>query len=123
MQLDHINLCAPAELMELVREFYCAVLGFQVGARPDIPFPGYWLYAEGESMAVVHLLESNNHTRPTLNHLDHVAFRTGELKPVIDALSARGVEYSYLDFPDFNLQQIAFLDPCGVKIEVNAYKG
>ena len=45
MQLDHINIKAPEALLEEVRDFYCAVLGLQEGARPNFSSPGYWLYA------------------------------------------------------------------------------
>ena len=116
-----MNICASAELMEVVREFYCEVLGFSVGPRPKIPIPGYWLYADGSDRAAVHLLESSNHSRPDLNYLDHVAFRTTALAPIRTALEARGIEYRYLDLADFKIEQISFLDPCGVKIEVNAH--
>src|SRR5581483_5164614 len=34
--------------LEATREFYSAALGLTVGERPPLPFPGYWLYAEGE---------------------------------------------------------------------------
>ena len=37
------------------------------------------------------------------------------------ALEARGIEYGYLDLADFKIEQINFLDPCGVKIEINAH--
>ena len=116
-----MNICAPAELMEVLREFYCDVLGFSDGPRPEIPIPGYWLYAEGSDRAAIHLLESSQHSRPDLNYLDHVAFQTAALAPIRTALEARSIEYGYLDLPDFKIEQINFLDPCGVKIEINAY--
>jgi catechol 2,3-dioxygenase-like lactoylglutathione lyase family enzyme len=122
MELDHINICAPSELMETVREFYCDVLNFKVGPRPEIPIPGYWLYAQSSEQAAVHLLESDSHSRPQLNHLDHIAFRTSSLGSIREKLNRRGVEFGHLDFPDFKLEQISFLDPSGVKIEINAYK-
>jgi catechol 2,3-dioxygenase-like lactoylglutathione lyase family enzyme len=121
MELDHMNICAPAELLEVIREFYCEVLGFSVGPRPAIPIPGYWLYAAGSSRAAVHLLESAHHSRPDLNYLDHIAFRVDTLAPIRTALEARGIEYGYLDLADFKIEQINFLDPCGVKIEINAH--
>ncbi len=119
MQLDHINLCAAADLLEAVRSFYCDVLGFQVGPRPAIPVPGYWLYAAGSSSAAVHLLESDHHQRVASGHLDHIAFKVATLDPIRTALEDRDIPYSYLEFPDFKIEQIQFLDPTGTKIELN----
>ncbi len=79
------------------------------------------LYADGSDRAAVHLLESAHHSRPDLNYLDHVAFRVDALAPIRAALEARSVEYGYLDLADFKIEQINFLDPCGVKIEINAH--
>jgi len=122
MQLDHINICAPADLLEIVRDFYCDILALEVGARPEIPIPGYWLYGAGSEIACVHLLESDNHCRREDGHLDHVAFRVDKLATIRAALDARDIAYGYLEFPDFGLEQINFRDPAGVKVEINAYQ-
>jgi hypothetical protein len=79
------------------------------------------LYADGSDRASVHLLESSHHSRPDLNYLDHIAFRVDALAPIRTALEAKGIEYGYLDLADFKIEQINFLDPCGVKIEINAH--
>ncbi len=123
MQLDHINICASAELMETVREFYCDVLGFHVGPRPEIPVPGYWLYGEGCDRASVHLLETDDRQAPDMPHLDHVAFQVASIQPIVQALDARKIKYGYLDLADFGIEQVQFLDPAGIKIEINAFKG
>ncbi len=34
--------------LEKTKAFYCDVLGFEVMPRPDFPFPGYWLGANGK---------------------------------------------------------------------------
>jgi catechol 2,3-dioxygenase-like lactoylglutathione lyase family enzyme len=122
MQLDHINICAPADLLETVRDFYCAILALEVGARPEIPIPGYWLYGAGSEIACVHLLESDSHCRREDGHLDHVAFRVDTLTAIRAELEARDIAYGYLEFPDFGLEQINFRDPAGVKVEINAYQ-
>ena len=31
--------------IERTREFYCEVIGLTLGERPELAFPGYWLYA------------------------------------------------------------------------------
>ncbi len=40
--LDHYTInCAD---MEKTRDFYRDVLDLKEGFRPDLPFPGYWMY-------------------------------------------------------------------------------
>jgi catechol 2,3-dioxygenase-like lactoylglutathione lyase family enzyme len=122
MQLDHMNICAPSELLEQLREFYCEVLGFTVGPRPEFGIAGYWLYTAGVERASVHLLESDNHQRVELPHLDHVAFNVDKLDTILAALDARSIAYGRLEFSDFGIEQISFLEPAGVKIELNCYR-
>ena len=55
MQLDHINIRAPGELLEEVKDFYCGLFGLEDGFRPDFGQGGYWLYSEDRP--VVHLSE------------------------------------------------------------------
>ena len=40
--------------LEATRDFYRDILGLEVGFRPELDFPGYWLYC-GE-VPVVHLV-------------------------------------------------------------------
>lgn len=44
MHIDHINIAAPMELLEEVREFYCAVLDLNGGFRPKFSQRGFWLF-------------------------------------------------------------------------------
>jgi len=43
--LNHYTL-RPADL-EATKHFYETVLGLEVGYRPPLTFPGYWLYCGG----------------------------------------------------------------------------
>ena len=46
--LHHFTIrCTPGELPPLV-DFYTRVMRLEVGARPEIPAPGAWLYAQGQ---------------------------------------------------------------------------
>ena len=36
-------------------DFYTGLLGLKEGPRPDLGFPGAWLYAEGVPHAILHL--------------------------------------------------------------------
>jgi catechol 2,3-dioxygenase-like lactoylglutathione lyase family enzyme len=57
--LHHINLRAPAALLDTLRDFYRDVLGLTVGPRPDFGSEGYWLYAGGHP--IVHLSTQRPH--------------------------------------------------------------
>ena len=46
MNIDHINISAPMDLLEQVRDFYCRVFGMEDGVRPSFNRRGFWLYAE-----------------------------------------------------------------------------
>jgi catechol 2,3-dioxygenase-like lactoylglutathione lyase family enzyme len=35
--------------LEATRRFYCDLFGFRVGWRPPFQFPGWWLYADGDT--------------------------------------------------------------------------
>jgi catechol 2,3-dioxygenase-like lactoylglutathione lyase family enzyme len=121
MQLDHINISASLELMDVLRDFYCEVLGCRVGPRPEIPIAGYWLYAHDGKQSLIHLIHSDQHRPPGDSHLDHVAFQVTAIEPVKTRLEARDIPFRYLALPDFGLEQIQFTDPAGIKIEINAY--
>ena len=43
--MNHFTI--TAENREATLGYYCGLLGFVEGARPDLGFPGSWLYAPG----------------------------------------------------------------------------
>ena len=50
--LQHFTI-EPQDL-EKTKNFYVDVLGLEIGDRPPLDFPGYWLYSGG--VATVHLM-------------------------------------------------------------------
>ena len=54
--LHHITV--QTDDLEATRDFYRDVLGLEVGFRPDLDFPGYWLYCG--DVPVVHLVPRGN---------------------------------------------------------------
>jgi len=105
MQLDHINIKAPEALLEEVRDFYCAVLGLQEGARPKFSSPGYWLYA-GER-PLVHLSRgSERPASPAPSYLDHVAFRAVGLQAFTARLDVAAEEFATHGFESASLNRI-----------------
>ena len=118
MQIDHINIAAPFELLEKVRDFYCAILDMKVGPRPDLRDRGFWLYSEDKPL--VHLSErSERQAGHQPGHLDHIAFRSSGLGAMKDRLSNHGIEYRSGYISEFNMTQLFFRDPAGTGLEAN----
>lgn len=116
MHIDHINISAPKELLEQVKEFYCVIFGLVDGYRPNFSTPGFWLYA-GDN-AIIHLIESDEHYRnEKQGYLDHVAYKTTGLKDMVNKLNAMQVEYTLNFMPEIQMTQVFFKDPAGVGVE------
>jgi extradiol dioxygenase family protein len=118
--LNHINLSGTRDLLDALKDFYCDVVGLEVGARPNFPRFGYWLYAGGHP--VVHLYESApNEARTTdvLTTFDHVAFSCEDCAAFEALLRRRGVAYSKAVVPGSDQVQLFLKDPAGNKVELN----
>ncbi len=88
--LDHVNV-RTAALTGLV-QFYEEVLGLKRGDRPDLGFPGAWLYA-GER-AVLHLVGVEQKPPPQgVLSLEHFAFAASGLSAFLTNLERLGVPY------------------------------
>ena len=120
MHIDHINIAAPRDLLEQVRDFYCELLQLEDGPRPDFGIHGYWLYGDGKP--IVHLLESPWHgDADGPYYLDHVAFAAKDVATYIGRLEAMGVPYSSNHIAELNTSQVFCKDPCGIGVEANFY--
>ena len=118
MHLDHINISAPIQLLEKVRDFYCAVFGLEDGFRPVFRQNGFWLYSGDKP--IIHLSESDLHMANTgQGCLDHVAFRATGLREQIERLDSQQVEYRSNHVPELDMTQLFFRDPAGTGLEVN----
>jgi catechol 2,3-dioxygenase-like lactoylglutathione lyase family enzyme len=118
MKIDHINIAAPMDLLNKVRDFYCGALQLEEGPRPDFGIAGYWLYGDGNP--IIHLIESDNHFPAEKPHyIDHVAFEVVGLQTYIDRLESMDMEYTVNHIPDFNISQVFCKDPCGNGVEAN----
>jgi catechol 2,3-dioxygenase-like lactoylglutathione lyase family enzyme len=121
--LDHYTIqCAD---MNATRNFYRDVLGLTDGFRPDLGFPGYWLYA-GDA-PVVHLLGAanalpeNRSSKPghDTNGLDHIAFRGKDAAATIAKLKEHSIAFRESLIPDIQLHQVFVRDPNGIMVEMN----
>jgi catechol 2,3-dioxygenase-like lactoylglutathione lyase family enzyme len=116
-QLEHFTLeCAD---LDVTKNFYCDVLGLTAGFRPQMDFPGHWLYCGG--VAVVHLMKREPADRPRTNtgRLDHIAFKSVDPEATLGRFRERGIPYEENKVWEIGLLQVFVHDPDGLQIELN----
>ena len=127
-QLEHYLVLTDD--LDRTRDFYDHALGLEVGPRPPLGFPGYWLYAG--DVPCIHIAEwvsyrahSQRAGIPVSERaagtgpVDHIAFNAQDCEAVKEKLKANGVEFSENRVPGVRLVQLFLKDPNGVKIEIN----
>jgi catechol 2,3-dioxygenase-like lactoylglutathione lyase family enzyme len=116
--LHHYTIrCAPEELTALV-DFYTRVMRLEVGARPQIPAPGAWLYAQGQPIVHLYAHLSSPDQAASTGPLDHISFRSRGLREMREHLRNVGAPFSEAPIPGWNIHQLFLHDPRGLKIEM-----
>ena len=126
--LEHVLVLT--EDIERTRDFYRDALGLEVGDRPPLEFPGYWLYANG--VPCVHVADREAYAAHSASTgilasppaegtgaLDHLAFSEESHDEAVARLERSGIEARRNTVPGIGLRQLFFEDPNGVLIEVN----
>ena len=111
--------------IEATKEFYCDVLGFETGERPELPFPGYWLYLDG--VPCLHFAERTAYEAQleqmglpcAAGPVDHLAFAAVDHDALAARLESAGIPAVANDVPAAGIRQLFFDDPNGVRIELN----
>ena len=111
--------------LDATRDFYQDILGLEVGFRPDLDFPGYWLYCG--PIPVVHLVPRQNaigggpsgDTGP----FDHFAFLASDFESIKAKLERKKVKYreNHINAPP--IDQLFFPDNNNVMVELNFPRG
>jgi catechol 2,3-dioxygenase-like lactoylglutathione lyase family enzyme len=127
-KMEHVLVLT--EDIDRTRDFYRDALGLEVGERPPLEFPGYWLYAEG--VPCVHVADRAAYTAHSAGTgipasppaegtgaLDHLAFSGDDHDEAVARLERSGVEAKRNTVPGIGMRQLFFKDPNGVKIEIN----
>ncbi|AOW13942.1 glyoxalase [Hydrogenophaga crassostreae] len=121
-KLDHVNI-RTHQLVTLIG-WYQRVLGLRVGARPNFPFPGAWLFA-GDTV-VVHLIgvesPSGAGSESELK-LEHFAFSATDLDAFENTLRELGEPHQRAELASFGLVQINLWDPDGNHLHVDFPSG
>lgn len=97
--------------------FYVDILGLSVGARPDLGFPGAWLYAGGQ--AILHVIAGRALPADPRGVIDHMAFSARDLRGVAAQLTERGIKYDLRRLPDVGDWQLFCHDPSGARVELD----
>ena len=89
--MNHFTITAQDRAATL--DFYCGLLGLVEGHRPDLGFPGAWLYAPGGTQAVLHIYWDRPAPAAATGVIDHMAFTASDLKAVKARFDERGLRY------------------------------
>jgi catechol 2,3-dioxygenase-like lactoylglutathione lyase family enzyme len=114
--MNHFTI--TAEDREKTLGFYCGLLGLQQGQRPDLGFPGDWLYAGG-AQAVLHIYWDRPMPSLRTGVIDHMAFSARDLKAVKARFDAAGVKYDLRQQVQSGTWQLFSFDPNGARVELD----
>ena len=106
-----------AEDLDRTLAFYTGLLGLERGPRPDLGFPGAWLYAEGR--AILHVYSDRPVPPQRAGVIDHMAFSAKNLKAVKARFDERDVKYDLRRQVGAGTWQLFCFDPNGAKVELD----
>lgn len=114
--MNHFTVIAEDEKATL--DFYVGLLGLQVGPRPDLGFPGAWLYAGGPQ-AVLHMYFDRPMPQQRAGVIDHMAFTAQGLRDVKARFDASGTKYDLRQQAGAGTWQLFTFDPNGARVELD----
>jgi catechol 2,3-dioxygenase-like lactoylglutathione lyase family enzyme len=115
--MNHFTITAEDRAATL--DFYCGLLGLVEGQRPDLGFPGAWLYRPGGGAAVLHIYWDRPMPSLRTGVIDHMAFTTQGLKQVKARFDERGLKYELRRQAGAGTWQLFTHDPNGAKVELD----
>jgi catechol-2,3-dioxygenase len=119
-EINHINLRANRDMMHVLRDFYCDIVGLKVGPRTATTSYGFWLYIGDND--VVHIAEYNKGVGEPDLHVngtyDHVSFTCNDMSGMEAHLTKNNIPYTTRTLNN-GVKQINFKDPAGNGIELN----
>jgi catechol 2,3-dioxygenase-like lactoylglutathione lyase family enzyme len=114
--MNHFTILADDRQATL--DFYCGLLGLTEGHRPDLGFPGAWLYAGGPH-AVLHIVFGRPLPTSRAGVIDHMAFSATGLKAVKARFEDRSVKFDLRRQAGSGLWQLFSFDPNGARVELD----
>ncbi len=103
--------------LEATRQFYIGILGLKDGYRPDLGFPGAWLYVGDR--AVLHVIAGRPVPDPPARVLVHNAISANKITYTRATVKERGIEYVLRKQNDSGTWQLFCYDPSGARVELD----
>jgi catechol 2,3-dioxygenase-like lactoylglutathione lyase family enzyme len=103
--------------LDACKRFYVELLGLEPGFRPDLGFPGVWLYAGGQ--AVLHVIAGRPLPADPHGVLDHMAFTATDLPGTVAKLKARQIAFDLRRQAQSGTWQLFCFDPNGARVELD----
>ena len=113
--MNHFNILTDD--VERTVAFYRDVVGLENGPRPDLGFPGAWMYASGRPILHISGGRKKDDLRPGV--IDHMAFSASGLGDVIARLDRMGIHYAHRRQAGAGTWQVFFFDPNGARVELD----
>ncbi len=117
--LNHVTV--RTEHLDATKDWYEKVLGMRAGWRPDLGFPGYWMYC-GEA-AVIHVVppgyELGGSDADETGNFDHVAFTAENFDAMRRHFLDLGISFRERHRADGLFRQLFVYDPNRVMFELN----
>jgi catechol 2,3-dioxygenase-like lactoylglutathione lyase family enzyme len=98
-------------------DFYTLTMGLADGPRPDLGFPGAWLYAN--DVAVLHVVGGKSRAQLRSGVIDHMAFSAEGLADTLATLVTHGIEHTCRRQNGSGVWQVFFFDPNGARVELD----
>jgi len=98
-------------------DFYRDIMGLHEGDRPNLGFPGAWLYTGGT--AVLHIVGGKTREQLRPGVIDHMAFTASGLRDVLATLERHDIEYVCRQQVETGTWQVFFFDPNGARVELD----
>jgi len=115
--MNHFTITAEDRTATLA--YYCGLLGLSEGHRPDLGFPGAWLYADGNPQAVLHIYWDRPLPSTRTGVIDHMAFSASDLNAVKKRFDAAALKYDLRQQTGSGTWQLFSVDPNGAKVELD----
>jgi catechol 2,3-dioxygenase-like lactoylglutathione lyase family enzyme len=109
------------EDLDATKAFYIDILGLSDGFRPDLGFPGAWLYAGGQP--ILHVVAGRGVPANPRGVIDHMAFSARDLRDVVARLAAHRIDYDLRRLPTTGAWQLFCKDPSGARVELDFEAG
>ena len=113
--MNHFTIIAEDETQTL--DFYVGLLGMTVVHRPDLGFPGAWLYA-GDA-AILHVVGGKAREQLKPGVIDHMAFSAKGLSDTLALLITYNVEHTCRRQTGTGIWQVFLFDPNGARVELD----